>query len=474
MTALADLSAVDVGRLVATREVSAGEVLDAALERHAALEPALHAFCTPTPELARAQAAAIDAATARGETVGPLAGVPLAIKDLISTAGIRTAGGSLRYADFVPDQDDVVVERVRGAGALIMGKTNVSELGYGPVGHNPVFATTRNPWDPARASGGSSAGSAVAVATGMSALALGSDGGGSIRIPAALCGVVGVKASMGRVPLYPGCRDTRYPGFSSWESLEHIGPLGRTVADAALLLSVIAGPDPRDRLSIPTDDVDWPVAARPLGDTALGRLRIGFSADWGYTPVDPAVRAVARGAADVLAEDLGCRVEPVVAPWDDPADVFEALVALESDLTGMRQMADRLGPSVTSMLEQRWTAERFTDALTARKRLCNAMWPLMREYDVLLTPTLAGPAPTADATCVTVIDGQPAGPQAWNAFTYIANLTGQPAVSLPAGFDADGMPVGVQLIGRHLGDEVLLRLSAAFEAVVRFPAWTPR
>ena len=193
----------------------------------------------------------------------------MAVKDLIFTRGIRTTGGSPLYADFVPEEDDVTVERLRAAGAVILGKTNVSEFGYGGVGHNPLFPTTRNPWNPRLTPGGSSAGSAVAVATGMAPLALGSDGGGSIRIPAAFCGIVGIKASMGRVPLHPGCRDERYPGFSGWESVEHIGPLARTVRDAALMLRVIAGPDPRDRLSLPAGDstgwVPWRAASPAAG-----------------------------------------------------------------------------------------------------------------------------------------------------------------------------------------------------------------
>ena len=235
----AELCALGAGA-VRSRAVSPVEVIEAALRRMEALEPQLHAFCTPTPELARAQAVALEAALRAGETVGPLAGVPVGVKDLICTAGIRTVSGSPAYIDFVPDEDDIVVERLRAAGAIILGKTNVPEFGYSGVGHNPVFETTRNPWNVAMTSGGSSAGSAAAVAAGMCPIALGSDGGGSIRIPAAHCGLVGMKASMGRVPLYPGCRDERYPGVSGWESLEHIGPIARSVADAALMLSVIA------------------------------------------------------------------------------------------------------------------------------------------------------------------------------------------------------------------------------------------
>jgi aspartyl-tRNA(Asn)/glutamyl-tRNA(Gln) amidotransferase subunit A len=215
-------------------------VIDAVLARMEKLEPILHAFCTPTPELARKTAKKIEKDIMAGKPVGPLAGVPVGIKDLVCTKGIKTASGSWAYADFVPDEDDVVVERLKGAGAVILGKTNVPEFGYSGVGHNPVFPTTRNPWNTEFTPGGSSAGSGAAVASGMGPFAIGSDGGGSIRIPSAHSGLYGMKASMGRVPLYPGVKDERYPGVSSWESLEHIGPMARTVADAALMLSVIA------------------------------------------------------------------------------------------------------------------------------------------------------------------------------------------------------------------------------------------
>src|SRR3954470_13485071 len=237
--------------------VRAEAVLDDALARIAAHDDKLHAFCTLDAGGARAAARDIDARVARGDAVGPLAGVPVAIKDLVCTRGLRTTFGSLLYADHVPDEDDVVVERLRAAGAVIVGKTNTSEFGYGAFGHNALFETTRNPWNTERTSGGSSAGSAAAVAANLVPLAIGSDGGGSVRVPAALCGVFGIKPSWGRVPVYPGCRDERYPGISSWESLEHIGPLTRRAADAAFAMSILAGPTSKDRHSIPAESDDW-------------------------------------------------------------------------------------------------------------------------------------------------------------------------------------------------------------------------
>ena len=209
---ICQMDAVAIAEAVRAKELSPVEVVDAFLARMDALDPQLHAFCTPTPDRARARAKELERSIASGEPVGPLAGVPVGIKDLVCTKGIKTVSGSVAYRDFVPDEDDVVVERLVAAGAVILGKTNVPEFGYSGVGHNPVFETTRNPWNLDMTPGGSSAGSGAAVASGMCPFAIGSDGGGSVRIPAAHCGLYGLKASMGRVPLYPGTKDERLSG----------------------------------------------------------------------------------------------------------------------------------------------------------------------------------------------------------------------------------------------------------------------
>lgn len=460
--ALTSMSATALAGLVRQKVVSPVEVIDAALARVEALDPTLHAFCELTADRARSRAREQSVALARGEDIGPLGGVPIAIKDLIATAGVPTRCGSPAYRDFVPDEDDIVVERVRAAGAISLGKTTVPEFGYSGVGHNPVSPTARNPWDPDLTPGGSSSGSGVAVATGMTPLALGSDGGGSIRIPAAHCGIYGFKASMGRVPAYPGCRDERYPGISSWESLEHIGPMTRTVEDAALLMSVLAGPDPRDRHSLPAGDVDW-LAATTGG---VADLRIAFSADWGYLAVDPEVREIATRAAAVFAE-LGATVTHVDPGWEDPFEAFWALVVADTDLTGMRAMVaehgDQMSPHLVELLTQPWTAEQLTDGQTARKRLVNHMWRFMTDYDLLLSPTLTVPPFPVGIQGPDLVDGHVVPDTAWLGFTSPINMTGQPAASLPAGFTAAGLPVGLQVVGAHLADATVLRASAAFE-----------
>ena len=471
------MEATEIAERVRSGELSPVEVVDAVLARMDLLEPTLHAFCTPTPEKAREDALRLEADISAGREVGSLAGVPVGIKDLVATKGIKTTMGSRAYADWVPDEDDVAVERLKEAGAIILGKTNAPEFGYSGVGHNPLFETTTNPWNTLLTSGGSSAGSGASVASGMGPIALGSDGGGSVRIPASFCGLFGMKASMGRVPLYPGCRDERYPGVSSWESLEHIGPMSRTVRDGALMLAVMSGSDDRDRHSLPDATFSWTDAAEAQPGILRG-LRVGYSADWGYAAVDPEVRRVVGEAVEVFERDLGCTVEEADPGFEDPYDAFWGLVALDTDLAGMREMARELGdemsPHLVEFLEQEWTAEDLTNAVMTRKAVCNKMWRFMREYDILLTPTLAVPPFETGIQGPEVIDGREVGSTYWLSFTFPINMTGQPAATVPAGFTRDGLPVGLQIVGRHLDDPLVLRTSAAFEAAKPWKGlWPP-
>ena len=460
-----DADLVSMAAVVRQGDISAINLVDAALVRVAKLDSTLHAFCTLTADAAREDARQIDARLAAGETVGPLAGIPVAIKDLVCTRGVRTTFGSRLYADYVPDEDDIVVERLKAAGAIVIGKTNTSEFGYGAVGHNPLFETTRNPWNTALTPGGSSAGSAVAVATRMVPLAIGSDGGGSVRVPAALCGIFGIKPSWGRVPVYPGCRDERYPGISSWESLEHIGPLTRTTADAALAMSVLAGPTPKDRHSIPAENNDWGI--RPA--ETLRSARLALSLDLGHATVDAEVRAATQAAAERLASALGCTLQtahPGIAPTQP---MFETLVALDTDREGLRAMAAaqgiKLGGWLGHLVDHPWTADDFTRAIVERKRIVNAVWRFMEQHDFLLTPTTAAPAFALNVDGPDMIDGNPVGRTAWLAFSAIANLTGLPAASVPIGFTRDGRPIGLQIMGRHLDDRGVLALSAVVESL---------
>src|SRR3954451_2137116 len=298
----------------------------------------------------------------------------------------------------------------------------------------------------------------------MGPVAIAADGGGSIRIPASFCGLFGMKASMGRVPMYPSCRDQRYHGIASWEGLEHVGPVSRTVADSALVLSVIAGPDDRGRHSIPAGDVDWGAGAEP-GE--LRGPRVAYSADLGRVAVDREVARVVEQAVAAFAE-LGCEVEAADPDVPDAGASFGALIALESDLTGMREIVARYGHEMSrrlaALITSAWRAEDFTDALTVRKAVVNAMWRFMRRYDLLLTPTLTTPPFPVHMQGPEKVGGRYVRDSAWLSFTYPFNLTGHPAATVPAGFTADGLPVGLQIVGGHLADGLVLRAAAAFEA----------
>ena len=459
------MTACEIASKVRSQELSASSVTEAAIARMELFEDSIHAYCTPGKELARAMAKEIDRKISKGEDPGVMAGVPVGIKDLVATKDLKTVMGCKVYENFTPEEDDVVVERLKGAGAIIFGKTNVPELGYSGVGHNPVFETTRNPWNLAMTPGGSSAGSGASVACGVTPLAIGSDGGGSIRIPAAHCGLYGMKASMGRVPLYPGCRDPSLPGVSSWASLECIGPMARNVEDAALMFSVISGPDPRDRLSIPLE-FDWLQELKESFD--LKGKKIGFSKDWGYAAVDQEVAAIVKACVyDIFQDKLGCVIEEADPGFSDPYGAFWGLVAGDSDLKGMRKWlpdhAHHMSPHLVDFLQKPWTAEELTTAGMHRHEVTNKMSQFMSNYDLLITPTLAVPPFPVHTQGPEKINGHIVHPVKWLCFTFIANMTGQPAATLPAGFTKDGLPVGLQIMGKHLDDKTVLKASKLFQ-----------
>lgn len=462
---LAFAEATEIAGAVARREISPVETVMATLDRMRRTEPHLHAFCTPAPELALDEARRLETELAAGAVPGPLAGVPVAVKDLVFTRGLRTTFGSPLYADFVPEDDDIAVARLRAAGAIVIGKTNVAEFGYGGVGHNPLFETTRNPWNTALTSGGSSAGSAAAVAAGVCSLAVGSDGGGSVRLPASFTGIVGIKASMGRVPLWPGCRDPRFPGASGWESIEHIGPLARTVADAALMLAVMSGPDQRDRWSLPDEGLEWRVVALPRRKLDL---RIAYCPKWGGLPVEREVAALVGSAALAFA-DAGCVVEEIDDPLGDVIDCYRTIVASETDIGGLARLAVEkkcelsavMGAVVSAVPE----GKRVIAAIMERKRIAEKFASLMQAFDLLLTPTVPVPAFAADRNGPGTIAGSSVADDAWTPALFPFNLTGYPAASVPAGWTASGLPVGLQIVGRHLADATVMTAAATFEAM---------
>src|SRR5262245_43031480 len=310
---LAWMAARELAALIRSRKASPVEVVDTVLARSERVNPSLNCFAAVTAEEARDAAVAAEVAVMTGETLGPLHGVPVSIKDLLFTRRVATTGGSRLFADHVPEEDAVAVERLKGAGAIILGKTTTPEFGHKAVTDSPLFGITRNPWNSAMTPGGSSGGAAVAAATGLGPLALGTDGGGSIRIPASFCGIYGLKPSFGRVP--------HGPGFPGWRDFSVTGPMTRTVRDAALMLDVLAGPDERDRSSLPADAGPSFLSAC---DAGLEGLSIGWSLDLGYARVDPEVAELCAGAAGAF-EEFGCHVEVVTPGWEDPEEIFRTI-----------------------------------------------------------------------------------------------------------------------------------------------------
>lgn len=424
-----------------------------------------HAFCTLNDEYVLEQARALDLKRKKGGSLGPLFGVPIAIKDILYTKNLTTTFGSALYKDFVPDQDDIVVERLKAADAIIIGKTNTTEFGYSAASYNKIFPPTRNPWNTELTSGGSSAGSAVAVADYLSPGAMGSDGGGSIRVPAAFCGIYGFKPSAGIVPTYPTNRVTS-PGISGWESLQVLGPLTRSVKDAALLMSVLAGPDARDRLSVPKLPVDWLATASHF----MKGKRIGFSLDLGYLEIEPEIKAIVHTAIEAFAKASKATLKEIKETWEYSGVTFSKLIALDADITGLKTQIKEKGCEITPYLEgtlgTHVSADKCSRALMQRKTLYNRMQALMKEYDFIMTPVTAiNPFP-AEGGEPEMINGKKVRGNDWFGFCYPVNMTGQPAASLPAGITKAGLPVGLQIIGNHLCDYDVLLASYAYEAAL--------
>jgi aspartyl-tRNA(Asn)/glutamyl-tRNA(Gln) amidotransferase subunit A len=460
---ICELSGTAQAEAIQSGEITPIDAVEAALHRIEDLNPDLNAFSVVNEEGAIATAREKTRAIENGEDVGPLCGVPVGIKDLILTEGIRTTFGSTLYEDFVPERDSVAVKRIKDAGGIILGKTNASEFGFQAVTENEVFGTTRNPFDTRLTPGGSSGGSAAAVASGMVPVALGSDGGGSVRIPASFCGLYGLKASFGRVPLYPEHRDPALFGMNGWESVEHIGPITRTVDDSAVLLEVMSGPHHMDRHSLPARDMDYRTAVK----NDIEDLVIAYSQDWGYAAVDPAVREITAEAAAVFDRELSCTVEEADPGFDDFQEEFMTIVANSTDLKKLRKGLDEYAPDldadIVDVLETQWTAQEFTEAYKARQRLNIVLREFMQEYDLLLTPTVGVPPFETGGTTPEMIEGQHVSPEHWQSFTFQLNLTGQPAATVPAGRTDDGRPIGLQIIGQPLDDETVLQASAAYE-----------
>ncbi len=454
-TDLCWVPATEVAALIRRRKVSPVEVVDAVLARIDKLNPRLNAYVTLTAEQAQREARAAErAVTRRSARLGPLHGVPFSVKDLVATKGVRTTFGTPLYRDNVPTEDAPIVARLKAAGGIMLGKTNTPTMGWIGATHNLLFGITRNPWNLDRTPGGSSGGASAAAAAGLGPLHVGTDGGGSIRIPASCAGIFGFKASYGRVPTYP---------VSGAWSLSHVGPMTRTVADAALMLSVAAGPDERDQYSLPAERVDY---VKALGGSLKG-WRVAWSDDLGFADcVDPEVSAVCARAARAFRE-LGCRVEEVQPGWPSPREAwYETFCGgIAARLAPYLDRRAEIDAGLLRIIEAelRHPATKYVQAWFDRLAWWQHPRAFFEKYDLLLTPTIACPPFKVGLDNPAEIAGRPVGAYAWIPFTYPFNLTGQPAASVPAGFTADGLPVGLQIVGRRYADAAVLRASAAFE-----------
>ena len=446
------MTALELKRLLAAGSISPVELVEDTLARQEALEPQINAFVNRTPAEALAAARDQERPIAAGEA-GAIAGLPLSVKDLVAMADVPWTFGSRPFADNVPDFDAPAVERIREAGGCIVGKSATSEFGCKAVCDSPLSGITRNPWNLAKTPGGSSGGAGASVAAGLTPFALGTDGGGSVRIPAALCGLFGIKAQFGRVPVFP---------VSAAPTLSHVGALARTVRDAALLLGVMAGHDRRDAFGVAEPVPDFLAAC----DEGAGGLRIAWSPTFGYASPEPEVAALCEATA-LRFEALGCTVELVEdALGADPLDMWMAefyggIGTRLKDI--MAEKPDELDPSVVATLSaglDRSMVEYF-DQLFARYAFRERMRLFFERYDLLLSPTL--PCAAFDVGRDTPPGLEARNIVSWVYYTYPFNLTGQPAASIPAGFSAAGLPVGLQMVAGINREVDILRAAAALE-----------
>jgi amidase len=453
-------TARDMVAAVQSKEISARELLDLHLARIADRNPGLNAIVSLDEERARSGAAAADAATASGAETGPLHGLPFAFKDTHAVAGWRTTYGSTLYADHVPDQDDLIVERVRRAGVVTIGKTNVPEFAAGSHTFNKLFGTTLNPVDPTRSAGGSSGGAACALAAGMVPLADGSDMGGSLRNPASFCGVVGLRPSLGRVP--------EWPLYNQWESTSVGGPMARNVGDLALLLSVIAGPDPR----APQALGDPGSAFAPPRAGSLDGLSVALSVDLGGAiDVDSEVASVVDGSATDFAR-AGAEVVAVHPDLAVAEDTFRTLRAWHFQAKWGRLLTENPDAFKPALADNIRAGASLTGADVARAYhqrtvLAETMRTFFTSYDVLVLPVSQVPPFPADQEFPAAINGKPMGTYLdWMRSAYFITVTGCPAISVPAGTTVEGLPIGIQIVAPHGADRRLLEIAAAFEAAV--------
>lgn len=470
-SALWQLPATELASAVASRRFSAREVVTALLERVAQTNPTINAICTLVDDGALEQADVIDRRLASGMPPRDFEGVPFVVKDVITTGGIRTTFGSRLFENNVPREDSISVERLKARGAILLGKTNTPEFAHLPHTTNTLFGTTRNPWDINRTAGGSSGGTAAAIAAGMAPIGLGTDLGGSIRGPAAFCGLLGLRPSPGRVPVYPS--------DFGWDTLvEHVhAPMARTTLDIGYLLRALSGPDDRAPNSIPLQDVDYITAAS--GSIDVRGRRLAFSDDLGgLAPVDMEVAQLTRAAAESF-EAIGCEVEE----HDPDVSDLKAIIAATRGFGMIARYAgylqtnrDSLSPQLVQQTEAALGLDVRTVGQGERMRTAyyHRMRRLLETYDYVLTPTAGVTAFRIDESLPAEIGGRPTDNFFDSIlFQYAFSIAGLPAISIPCGFDSRGLPVGLQIVGRRLCEHSVLEAAAAFESLQPKRTWPP-
>lgn len=450
------LTAREMARLIRLKELSAREVLAAHLKQIENVNPKVNAIVTLVPAVAAEAAKRADELQARGAALGPLHGLPVAHKDLVETKGIRTTFGSPLFKDYVPQEDDLIVQRIKQAGAITLGKTNTPEFGAGSQTFNTVFGATRNPYDTTRTCGGSSGGAAVSLACGMIPIADGSDMGGSLRNPAAFSNVVGFRVSPGRVP------DPK--AAFAWSTLSTAGPMARSVSDLTLLLGAIAGPDSRSPLSLPEPGESFD---KPL-DREFRNVRIAWFKDLGGLPFDPRVRTVVDGQRKVF-ESLGCVIEQAEPDFSGADSAFKTLRAWNSATAHGAQIREDRSAFKDTLLREIEDGLRLTGADIARaETLHGQLWrrfqAFLQDYEYFVLPTTQVPPFDVGQFYPVEVNGTKMESYIdWMKSCWYISLVGNPAISVPAGFTPEGLPVGLQIVGRHHADFSVLQLAYAFE-----------
>ena len=457
------ISAYEMLEKIKTQELTSTEITETIIERIERINPIINAYCTPTFELARETAKKADEAVKKGEKLGLLHGIPTSIKDLMQTKGIRTTFGSKLYEDFIPEQDDIAVQRLIKAGCVILGKTNTPEFGSIALTNNKLFGETKTPWDRERNSGGSSGGAASSVASGIGPLALGSDGGGSIRVPSSCCGVYGLKPTFGRIPSYPRIGIAFY-------SMDHYGPIVRYVKDAALMLNAMKGHHPADNNSFPDDDIDY---VKILEDKPK-KLKIGYSMTLGYAKIleDEVKESVLNGIQKFEKYDWD--VEEVNLKIRKPESAFKTLVSFGYSYDLQKDFKNRpedLTPDLkgTIRLGLDNSAMNIGKAREQRKQVYEVMYQYFKNYDILITPTMPCPAIKPvwleTGTTFPAIGKKTLSIMSWMTYTYPFNMTGLPAASIPSGWTNSGLPIGMQIVGKRYDERTVLQVSKAFEEI---------